>query len=148
MPDTFPSMQVGNSSTASIATSAESDLILFNDGKILQKSILSFYFNINLGASTEVDLRYYASFVYKPLTGTGAYTATDWYLIPSKTISGTLSLVADNFLKVASTLSFVDSVATSNNTTIYPAIAAFKVTGKAVGAASGSISIVAMVRDN
>jgi len=140
-------MQVGSTIVAALNTSAEIDLIVFNDPKTLQKSILSFFYNVSLVSATEVDFRYYAAYVYKPLSGTGAYVSTDWYQIPGKS-SGTISLISDGYLSVKSTLSFVDSFTTSGSTNIYPAIAGLKITGKSVGASSGTISIVGMVRDN
>lgn len=144
----LPSTQVGQATVANFSTSAETDILVFNDQKILQKPILTFFYNILLSSSTSLDIRYYAAFVYKPTSGTGAYVAGDWFLLPGKT-SATISVVSDTFLRViTSTISFVDSLAASGSGTLFPACAGFKVTGKGAGAATASATVTAMVRDN
>lgn len=143
----FPAMQVGQATVASLATSAETDLLVITEANALLKNEFSFYYSVAMGAATEVNLRYYAAFVKKAAS---SYVSTDWFLLPGKTV-GTASAVTDGYLKVNSTLSFVDTlcVGASNNASgnVLPGCVALKVTGRGVTSATSTITITAMVRD-
>jgi hypothetical protein len=143
----FSPVQLGNAVTSTTST-AETDLIILNDPKSLQKGLFTFYYGVSMGGNTTVDIRYYAAYVVKPLSGTGAYTSTDWYELPGKS-GGTISVVTDGFLRVQTTLSFVDTIGTaqSNQNNAQPAAAAFKATTK-FSTGQGTVSVVVMGREN
>lgn len=142
----FTPVQLGNATFSTIST-AENDLIILNDPKAIQKGVFTFYYGVSMGVNTTIDIRYYAAFVYKTI-GPNTYLSTDWYELPGKTTS-TISLVSDGFLRVSSTLSFVDTVGTaqSSQNNALPAVAAFKVTTK-FSTGQGTVSVVAMGREN
>ena len=125
-----PATEATGASAVTLTSGTEVTILTHTKLAEMQKSQLSVYFNLAIGAASSIQLRYY----HTPDDG------TTWYQVPLIGASGAITDYPDVWT-TSSPATFVRDIAMSGSKGL-------KITGKAIGGAATATVVRTLVRDN
>lgn len=125
-----PATEATGATAVTLTSGTEVTILSHTKLAEMQKSQLSVYFNLAIGAATSIEIRYY----HTPDDG------TTWYQVPSIGAAGHIDDYPDVWTTTSPAL-FVRDIAMTGSKGL-------KITGKAIAGAATATVVRTMVRDN